>query len=87
MYRDEVGRVLRMGDLKDEDGHSNNKEGVEERGGKMMMPSTVKNVRRKDTKISTMTTVAHKKKNNINPREESCVVVELVQAMLVITLK
>ena len=29
MYRDEVGTVLRLGDLKDEDGNRNNKE----RGG------------------------------------------------------
>ena len=27
MYRDEVGRVLRLGDLEDEDGDSDNNEG------------------------------------------------------------
>ena len=42
VYRDEVGRVLKIGDLEDEDGNSdNNKEGGGG-GGTTMTPSTAK---------------------------------------------
>ena len=51
-----------------------------------MTPSTAKNATRMDNKKKLATTTAAKKKNNKkNPREESCGVVELVQAMLVLT--
>ena len=83
MYRDEVGRVLSLVDLKDKDGDSDKNKGGEEKGGTTMTPSTAKNATRKDKK-KLATTKAEKKKNK-KPREESCGVVELVQAMLVLT--
>ena len=50
MYRDEVGRVLRLGDLKDEDDDSDNNEVGVEKGGTTMTPSTTKNATRKGKK-------------------------------------
>ena len=38
MYRDEVGRVLRLGDLEDENGSSDNNEWVEGKGGTTTTP-------------------------------------------------
>ena len=45
-----------------------------------------KNLTRKDKKKSVTTTAVKKNINKKNPCEESCGVVELVQAMLVLTL-
>ena len=52
-YRYEVGRVLRLGDLEDEDGDSNSNEGGGGgyKGGTTMTPSTAK-MRRGWTKRS-----------------------------------
>ena len=66
MYRDEVGRVLRLGDLEDEDGNSDNNERGEGKGG-TTTPLTAKNVTRKDKKKLATTTAAKKNKNNKNP--------------------
>ena len=63
MYREEVGRVLRLVDLEDKDGDSDNNEGGEEKGGTTMTPSTAKNATRMNEKKSAMTMVG-KKKNN-----------------------
>ena len=41
IYRYEVDRVLRLGDLEDESGDSDNKEGVEGKGGTATTPSTL----------------------------------------------
>ena len=48
MYRDEVGRVLRLGDLEDEHDNINNNEGGEGKGGTTTTPSMKINVTRKD---------------------------------------
>ena len=50
-----------------------------------MTPSTAKPATRKEKKKSETTTAAKNKKNNKKPRKESCGVVELVQAILVLT--
>ena len=42
MYRDEVGRVLRLGDLEDEDGDGDNNKGGEGKSGTSTTPSTAK---------------------------------------------
>ena len=51
MYREEVGRVLRM-KLKDEDGNSDSIKWREGKGGTTTTPSTSKNTTRKDKKKS-----------------------------------
>ena len=66
MYRDEVERVLRLGDLKDENGDSENNEGGEGKGGTTTTPSTAKKSTRKDKKKSATTTTAKKNKNKKN---------------------
>ena len=63
MYREDVGRFLRLGDLEYEDINSNNNKGREEKGGTTMTPSTAKNATRMNEKKSAMTMVG-KKKNN-----------------------
>ena len=78
-------RVLRLGDLKYEDGDSNNNEGEEDKGDTSMKPSTEKTAMRKDKKKSATTTVAKRINIKKKPRKESCGVVELVQAILVLT--
>ena len=78
-------RVLRLGDLKNEDADSNNNKWGWKKGGTTMTLSTAKNEKRKDQMKSATTTTANKNNNNKKPREESCGVVELVQAMLVLT--
>ena len=67
MYRYDVERVLRMGDLKDEDGDNNNNKGGERKGGTTTTLSTEKNSTRKDKKKSVTTTAAKKKKNKKKP--------------------
>ena len=67
MYRDEVGRVLRLGDLEDEDGDSNNNEGGERKGGSTTPPSTAKNATRKDKNQSVTITAAKKNKKKKRP--------------------
>ena len=62
IYRDEVERFLRLGDLKDEDGDSDNNEGGKEKGGTATTPSTEKNATRKVKKKSETTTAT--KQNN-----------------------
>ena len=57
----------------------------EEKGGTKMTPQTAKNAMRKDKKKSTTTTVAKKNNNKKKPRKQSCGVVEIVQAMLLLT--
>ena len=60
IYRYEVGRVLRMGNIKDEYGDSdNNKEG-EGKGGTTTTPLTAKNATRNNKKKSATTTAAVK---------------------------
>ena len=49
-----------------------------------MTPSMEKNATRMDKKKSAMATAAKKNNNKNKPREESCGVVEIVQAMLVL---
>ena len=83
-YRDEVGRVPRLGDLEDEDGYRNNNEGREENSGTVMTPLTEINAKRTDKNKSATTTAVKKNKKKNQPREESCGVVELVKAMLVL---
>ena len=73
-----------MGDLEDEDGDSDNNEGGGEKGSKTMTPSMAKNATKMDKKKSAMATVAKNNNNKKKPRKESCGVVELVQAMLVL---
>ena len=65
IYRDEVGRVLRLGDLENEDG--DNSEGGEGKGGTTTTPSTAKNAKRKDKKKFATTTAVKKNKNKNNP--------------------
>ena len=48
MYRGEVERAIRLVDLGDEDGDSDNNEGREEKGGTTTTSSTAKNVTKKD---------------------------------------
>ena len=79
-------RVLRLGDLKDEDGDSVNNEEGANKGGATMTPSTAKNATRMKKKRSAMTTAAKNNNNKKKLCEESCGVVELVQAILVLTL-
>ena len=74
-----------MRDLKDEDNDSDNNEVGVEKGGTTMTPSTTKNATRKGKKNLATTTAAKKNKKKNNPRKESCGVVELVQAMMVMT--
>ena len=50
-----------------------------------MTPLTAKNATRMDKNKSAMTMAVKKNKKKKNPCEESCGVVELVQAMLVLT--
>ena len=50
-----------------------------------MTPSMAKTATRKDKNKSAMTTAAKKNNHKKMPLEESCWVVELVQAMLVLT--
>ena len=85
MYRDKVGRVLRLGELKDEDGDSDNNKVREDKGGTITTPLTAKNSMRMDKKKSATTTASKKNNNKKKPRKESCGVVELVQNMLVLT--
>ena len=84
MYRDELGRVLRMGYLKDEDGDSDNNKGGDEKVGTTMTPSMAKNATKMDKKKSAMAMAAKKNNNKKDPREESCGVVELVQDMMLL---
>ena len=58
---------------------------VEYKGGTTMTLSTATNATRIDKKKSAMTTAAKKNEKKKKPCEESCGVVELVQAMLVLT--
>ena len=67
MYRDEVERVLRLGDLKDENGDSENNEGGEGKGGTTTTLSMVKNATRKDKKKSVTTTAANKEEEEEPP--------------------
>ena len=67
MYRDEVERVLRLGDLKDENGDSENNEGGEGKGGTTTTLSMVKNATRKDKKKSVTTTAENKKEEEEPP--------------------
>ena len=64
-------RVLRLVDLKDQDGDSNNNEGGEGKGGTTTTPSMAKNRTRKDKKKSETNTAAkknnNKKKKNTPP--------------------
>ena len=60
IYRGEVLRVLRLGDLDYEDGYSEKNKGEEEKGGTMMTPSTAKTTTTLDKKKSETTTVAKK---------------------------
>ena len=62
-----------------------NNEGGEEKGGTTMTPSMAKNVTRINKKKLATTTEAKKNNKKKKPREESCGVVELVQAMMVLT--
>ena len=50
-----------------------------------MMPSTAENATGIDKKKSAMTTTAKKNRKKKKPHEESCGVVELVKAMLILT--
>ena len=50
-----------------------------------MTPSTAKQLTRMDKNKSATTTAEKKNNKKKNPREESCGVVELVQAMLILT--
>ena len=62
MYRDEVGRFLRLVNLNGQDGDSVNNEEGANKGGATMTPSTAKNATRKDKKKSAMTMAAKKNK-------------------------
>ena len=62
MYRDKLGRVLRLGDLENEDGNRDNNKVGEGEGGTTTTPPTAKNETRKDKKKSATTTEAKKKK-------------------------
>ena len=66
MYRDEVGRFLRL-KLEDEDGNSDNTKGEEGKGGTTTTPSTAKNATKTDKKKSATTTAAKKNKKNKKP--------------------
>ena len=63
MYRDEVDRVLRIGDLEDEDGQERQQQKGEGKGGTTKTLSTSINVTRKDKK-KLATTTAEKKNNS-----------------------
>ena len=67
MYRDEVERVLGLGDLEDEDGDRNNNEVGQGKGITTTMPSTAKNATRKDKKKSATTTAEKKNNKKKNP--------------------
>ena len=59
--------------------------GGDEKIGTTMTPSMAKNATKMDKNKSATTTAVKKNNKKEKPREESCGVVELVQAMLVLT--
>ena len=67
MYKDKVRRVLRLGDLKDEDSNRDKNEGGEGKGVTMTTPSTKKNATMKDKKKSATTTAVKKNEKKKGP--------------------
>ena len=75
MYLDKVGRVLNLGDLKDEDSDSDNNGEGEGKGGTMTTPLTAKNATRKEKNKLATTTAAKKNRNKKKPPPPCWVVV------------
>ena len=67
MYREEIGRVLRLGDLEDEVGDSDNDERGEVKVGTTTTSSTAENATTKDKKKSVTTTAAKRNKQKKSP--------------------